>query len=220
MGEFITLSAADGHKFQAWWAPPQGKPRAGLVVIQEIFGVNGHIRDVADRLAKEGYLAVAPALFDRYQRNFDVGYGEDDIAKGREILTKVDWEKALMDVETTRIALNSLGSIGVVGFCFGGSVAWLAAARLGFKAAVAYYGGQIVHNLNDRPHCPTILHFGRQDQGIPLSAVDEIKKAFPKIPVFLYDAGHGFACDQRASFNKAAHDEAWRRTLLHFGKFL
>src|SRR5271168_5358898 len=98
MSEFITLSASDGHKFSAWWAPPQGKPRAGLVVIQEIFGVNNHIRDVTNRFAKEGYLAVAPALFDRQERNFDIGYGEADVAKGRGMIPAFDWDKALLDI--------------------------------------------------------------------------------------------------------------------------
>ena len=220
MAEFITLSATDGHKFQAWWAPPQGKPKAGLVVIQEIFGVNSHIRDVTERFAKEGYLAVAPALFDRVQRNFETGYTEADVAKGREIMGKVDWDKALLDVDAARASLSSLGSVGVVGFCFGGSLAWLAAARLKFNAAVCYYGGRIAKDAKEKPLCPIILHFGTQDQNIPMSAVEEIKAAQPKVPVFMYEAGHGFSCDQRGSFNKAAHEEAWKRTLQHFGRFL
>lgn len=220
MAEFITLTASDGHKFHAWWAPPQGKPKAGLVVIQEIFGVNSHIRDVTERFSKDGYLAVAPALFDRVQRNFEVGYTEPDMAKGREIMGKLDWDKALLDVDAARASLSSLGSVGVVGFCFGGSLAWLAAARLKFNAAVCYYGGRIAKDAKEKPLCPTILHFGTQDQHIPMSAIEEIKAAQPKVPVFMYEAGHGFSCDQRGSFNKAAHEEAWKRTLLHFGKFL
>ena len=220
MGEFITLSAADGHKFSAWWSPPQGKPRAGLVVIQEIFGVNSHIRDVTDRLAHEGYLAVAPALFDRVARNYETGYSEEEIAKSRELMGKVDWDKVQLDVEATRASLASLGSTGIVGFCFGGSVTWVAAARLKFNAAVSYYGSAIPRFIQERPNCPTILHFGTQDQGIPQSTVDQIRAAHPKVPVFMYEAGHGFACDQRASFNQVARDEAWKRTLAHFGKFL
>jgi len=220
MSEFITLSASDGHKFQAWWAPPQGKPKAGMVVIQEIFGVNNHIRDVTNRFAKEGYLAIAPALFDRYKRNFEVGYTEPDIAAGREIMGKVDWDKALLDIEAARVSLSSLGSIGVVGFCMGGSLAWLSSTRLPFKAAVCYYGGQVAKYAKEKCLCPTIMHFGKQDQGIPMTTVDEFKAAQPKIPVFLYDAGHGFACNERGSFNQVAADEAWKRTLMHFGKFL
>ena len=220
MSEFITLSASDGHKFQAWYSPPQGRPKAGMVVIQEIFGVNHHIRDVTDRYAREGYLAVAPALFDRYQRNFDVGYDDAGVAAGREIMTKMDWEKAMLDIEATRVSLASLGSIGVVGFCMGGSLAWLCATRLQFKAAVCYYGGKVSQYSREKPTCPVIMHFGKEDHGIPLTTVDEFKAAQPRIPVFLYDAGHGFACNERGSFNQHAADEAWKRTQAHFTKFL
>jgi carboxymethylenebutenolidase len=220
MAEFVTLTASDGHKFQAWWAPPQGQPRAGLVVIQEIFGVNSHIRDVTERFAKEGYLAVAPAMFDRIQRGVDIGYTEPDIAKGRELMGKLDWDKAILDIDAARASVSSLGSIGITGFCFGGSAAWVAAARLKFNAAVCYYGGAVVRFKNEKPACPTICHWGKQDANIPMSMVDEIKAAQPQVPMFLYDAGHGFSCDQRGSFNQAAHDEAWKRTLAHFAKFL
>ncbi len=220
MAEFVTLTASDGHKFQAWWAPPQGNPRAGLVVIQEIFGVNSHIRDVTERFAREGYLAVAPAMFDRVQRGVDIGYTPDDIAKGRELMGKMDWDKSMLDVEAARASVASLGSVGITGFCYGGSVAWLAAARLKFTAAVAYYGGAISKFAKEKPHCPIICHFGKQDKNIPLSMVEEIKVAQPQVPMFLYDADHGFACDQRGSFNEAARDEAWQRTLAHFRKFL
>lgn len=220
MSEFITLSASDGHKFSAWYSPPQGKPKAGLIVIQEIFGVNDHIRDVTNRFAKEGYLAVAPALFDRYERNVDIGYTEADVAKGRSFMPGFDWDKALLDIDATRVSLSSLGSIGVTGFCLGGSLAWLSACRLNFKAAVCYYGGAISKFAKEKPLCPTIMHFGTQDANIPMSMVEEIKAAQPKVPVFMYEAGHGFACDQRGSFNEAARDEAWKRTLTHFGKLL
>ena len=220
MAEFVTLTASDGHKFQAWWAPPQGMPRAGLVVIQEIFGVNSHIRDLTERFAREGYLAVAPSVFDRIQRGLDIGYTEADIAKGREIVGKVDWDKVIVDVDAARMSVASLGSVGITGFCFGGSVTWVAAARLKFTAAAAYYGGAIARFAKEKPACPIICHFGKQDANIPLPMVDEIKAAQPQVPIFLYDAGHGFSCDQRASFNQAAHDEAWKRTLAHFMKFL
>ena len=220
MAEFVTLTASDGHKFQAWWAPPQGKPRAGLVVIQEIFGVNSHIRDVTERFAREGYLAVAPAMFDRVQRGVDIGYTPDDVAKGRELMGKMDWDKSVLDVEAARASVASLGSVGITGFCYGGSVAWVAAARLKFAAAVAYYGGAIAKFAKEKPQCPIICHWGKQDQNIPMSMVDEVKAAQPQVPMFLYDAGHGFACDQRGSFNEAARDEAWQRTLTHFKKFL
>ena len=220
MSEFITLSAADGHKFSAWYSPPQGRPKAGMVVIQELFGVNHHIREVTDRYAREGYLAVAPALFDRYQRNFDVGYDEPGMTAGREIVGKMDWDKAMLDLEATRVSLASLGSIGVVGFCMGGTLAWMCATRLHFKAASCYYGGRVAQYAKEKANCPVIMHFGKTDQSIPLTAVEEFKAAQPKIPVFLYDAGHGFSCNERASFNQAASDEAWKRSQAHFAKFL
>jgi carboxymethylenebutenolidase len=220
MSEFITLSASDGHKFQAWYSPPQGRPKAGMVVIQEIFGVNHHIREVTDRYAREGYLAVAPALFDRYQRNYDTGYTEADVAAGREIVGKVDWDKAMLDIEAARVSLAALGSIGVVGFCMGGTLAWLSATRLKFTAAVSYYGGRVGQYAKEKPNCPVIMHFGKTDQSIPLTVVEEFKAAQPKVPVFLYDAGHGFSCNERGSFNQVASDEAWKRTQAHFTKFL
>ena len=221
MSEFITLTASDGHKFKAWYAPPAGQPKAGIVVIQEIFGVNSHIRDVTERFAKAGYLAVAPAMFDRVQRDVDIGYTEADIAKGREIMGKLDWEKVPLDVEAARASVASLGSVGITGFCFGGTVTWVASARLKFNAAVCYYGGAIARFKNEKPIAPTICHFGKEDHGIPMTMVDEIKAAQPQVPMFLYDgAGHGFACDQRGSFNEAARDEAWKRTTAHFAKFL
>lgn len=220
MGEFINLSAQDGHRFQVWWSPPPGNPKAGVVVIQEIFGVNSHIRDVTDRFAREGFLAAAPALFDRVQRGYETGYSPDEVAKGREIKGKVDWDKAMLDIGATRAALAKLGTVGVVGFCMGGSLAWLAACRLEFNAAVGYYGSDIIKYVAERPKCPTILHFGTQDQGIPLTDVEAIKAQHPKVTVNMFEAGHGFSCDQRGSFNKDAHEAAWKLTLAHFKKFL
>ncbi len=152
------------------------------MVIQEIFGVNSHIRDVTERFAKEGYLAVAPAMFDRIQRGVDIGYTEPDIAKGRELMGKLDWDKAVLDIEAARASVASLGSIGVTGFCFGGSAAWVAAARLKFNAAVCYYGGAVARFKNEKPLCPTICHWGKQDANIPMSMVDEIKAAQPQVP--------------------------------------
>lgn len=175
---------------------------------------------MAERFAREGYLAVAPAMFDRVQRGLDIGYTPDDIAQGREIMTKMDWDKSMLDIEAARMSVASLGSVGITGFCYGGSAAWVAAARLKFNAAVCYYGGAIQRFAKEKPLCPTICHFGKLDKNIPMSMVDEIKAAQPQIPIFLYDADHGFACDQRGSFNEAARDEAWQRTLTHFRKFL
>jgi len=216
MAEWVDLTASDGHKFKAWRAAPQGKAKGAVVVIQEIFGVNHHIRDVTERFAREGYLAIAPALFDRYQRDFDVGYGPEDRAKAMAFIPKLNIEKGLLDTEAARAAVAGVGKIGVVGFCFGGTVAWLGATRLTFNAAVAYYGGQIAALANEKPKCPVIMHFGEKDAHIPLSSVEQIKKAQPNVPVYVYDADHGFSCDERATFDKAAHELAWLRTTKFF----
>jgi carboxymethylenebutenolidase len=216
MGEFIELTTSDGHKLAAWRAAPQDKPRAAVLVVQEIFGVNSHIREVAGRFAAQGYLAIAPALFDRYERGFETGYGDDDRARARSLMAKLDWDLALLDLGAARQSAAAAGKVGAVGYCWGGSVAWLAAARLPIQAAASYYGGQIAQFKDEAPRCPTILHFGKQDDHIPLSAVEAIGAAQPQVPIYLYDAGHGFSCDQRASFNETAHTLAWQRTLAFF----
>lgn len=216
MGEFIELTASDGHKLAAWMAAPDDKPRAAVLVIQEIFGVNSHIRDVTERFAAQGYLAIAPAFFDRYERGFETGYGTDDMTRARALMAKLDWDLALLDLEAARQVAAVAGKVGVVGYCWGGSVAWLAAGRLPIQAAVGYYGGQIDRFKDEAPRCPTILHFGKEDGHIPLSTVEAIGAAQPQVPIYLYDAGHGFSCDQRVSFNETAHVLAWQRTLDFF----
>lgn len=216
MGEFVTLTTADGHQLSAWRSAPQGKPRAALVVIQEIFGVNSHIRDVTDRFAREGYLAIAPALFDRFERNYESGYNPDEIARGREAAGKLVPDLILKDVEAARAAVASAGKVGIVGYCLGGTVAWRAACHLTMDAAVCYYGGGIAGLATEKPHCPVIMHFGKQDANIPLSAVEQVRAAQPDVPIYLYDAGHGFSCDQRGSFDKPSHELAWTRTLAFF----
>lgn len=222
MGEWISLTSADGHQFAAWRQLPASKPKGGLVLVQEAFGVNHHIREVAGRFAALGYEVMAPAMFDRYERGFEVGYTQEDIARGISMLPRVDWDKTLLDVEAARIALSVALSdtladakkrIGIVGYCFGGSVAWLAAGRLRFAAAVAYYGSRIPDSSGRAPRCPLIAHFGRKDKSIPVERVEEIVRAYPDIPVYLYDAGHGFSCDERAAFDRVAHDLAWQRTV-------
>lgn len=221
MGEWISLTAADGHQLSAWRQSPSSAPKGGLVLVQEAFGVNHYMRGVAARFAELGYEVVAPAMFDRYERGFEVGYSQEEIARGIAFLPGVDWDKALLDVEAARVALSvSLDEtlsharrhIGVVGYCFGGSVAWLAANRLPFAAAVCYYGSRIPDFSDREPRCPLIAHFGRQDKGIPVERVEALIESYPDIPVYLYDAAHGFACDERGSFNQAAYDLAWQRT--------
>ncbi|MEQ1865555.1 MAG: dienelactone hydrolase family protein [Micropepsaceae bacterium] len=220
MPEWTELKAADGHTLKAWRAAPQGKPKGAMVVVMEIFGVNHHIRDVAERYAREGYLTIAPAMFDRYQRDFDVGYGPDDMARAFAFLPKLNMDHAVLDIEAARKAVAGAGKTGVVGFCFGGTAAWLAATRLKFDAASCYYGGNVAGFANEKPHCPVIMHFGSKDAHIPMDKVEAIKKAQPNVPVHVYDADHGFSCDERASFDKAAHELAWSRTTKFFAEKL
>ena len=222
MGTHITLTASDGFKLGAYRAEPQGKAKGGVVVIQEIFGVNHHVRAVCDRFAALGYLAVAPAVFDRIQPNFESGYSPDEIAHARTLIPKVDWAAMLRDVAAAIDNVKSAGKVGIVGFCMGGTVAFLAAGKLdGLSAAVGYYGGQIAKNVDLKPKVPTLLHFGDQDQSIPMSDVDLIKQKRSDCEIHVYQgAGHGFSCDERGSYNEAAHKAAWERTLAWFAKYV
>jgi carboxymethylenebutenolidase len=220
MADWVELTASDGHKFKAWRAGPSGKPKAALVVVQEIFGVNNHIRSVTERFAKEGYLAIAPAMFDRYQRDFETGYGPDGMAEALAIVPKIKPGDALKDIAAAHDDVKSVGKTGIVGFCFGGTMSWASACHLNFDAASCYYGGQISRAMHDKPKCPVIMHFGSKDAHIPMTTVAEIRKAQPNVPVYVYDADHGFSCDERASFDEAAHTLAWTRTLKFFAETL
>src|SRR5690606_4952356 len=219
MGEIIQLAAADGHNFDVYQARPEGRPRGALLVIQEIFGVNSHMRSVADGFAADGYFVLAPALFDRAKRGFEVGYSPEDIQKGRDVRAKVTWEAAVSDMEATVDALKEHGKVGAVGYCWGGSLAWLAATRIdGLAASVGYYGGQVAGFKDEQPRCPVMLHFGDSDKSIPLTDVDAVRKAHPEVEVHVYPAGHGFNCDQRADFSAADSKVARERTLAFFAK--
>ena len=219
MGKMIELTAADGHKLAAYRAEPAGKPRGGIVVIQEIFGVNKHIQEVADGFAADGYLAIAPALFDRVQRNVDLGYTPEDIASGRDIRAKVPAEGALKDAEAAIKAASAAGKVGIVGYCWGGLVTWLAAGKLsGLVCAVPYYGGGILDNAELEPKVPLMAHFGDRDQHIPVDGVKKLAEKHRKHQVFIYSADHGFNCDHRGSYDAAAAKHARERTLGFFRK--
>lgn len=224
MGQMIELTASDGHTLAAWRADPAGAPRAGVVVIQEIFGVNAHIREVADDYAAQGYLAIAPALFDRSRPGVELGYDENAIAEGRDLAFAMDPDLPVRDVEAAVQAAAGAGKVGVVGYCWGGSLTFLAACKLGVAAASSYYGGQILAALGREPDlapaAPLIMHFGEHDAGIPLDDVDRIRKTFPDAPVYMYDAGHGFNCDHRASYDESSCRTARQRTLDFFAEHL
>lgn len=220
MGETITLTTADGAKISAYRADPAGTPKGGIVVVQEIFGVNHHIRAVADKFAAVGYLAVAPALFDRVEKNVELGYDGNGMTSGIALAGKSPTPHALQDIAAAADVAAAGGKVGIVGFCWGGSLAYAASAQLPDKiaAAVGYYGGQIAKNIAPALHTPIILHFGEHDDHIPMSDVGAIREAHPDVPVYVYDAGHGFNCDERASYDKASAGLAWTRTLEFFGK--
>jgi carboxymethylenebutenolidase len=214
MGRKIELTAADGHVLSAHLAQPAGRPRGGIVVIQEIFGVTRHIRDVAEQFAAAGYIAVAPALFDRIEPEVDVPY--TDPQKGFGYVKALNTDQAMQDIQAAADHVRPAGKVGVVGYCWGGQLAFLAAARLGIDAAVAYYGGGIHQQLAHVPRVPVMFHFGEKDSHIPQSAVDETRKAYPHGIYHLYPAGHGFNCTDRPSFDADCAKLAFDRTVEFF----
>jgi carboxymethylenebutenolidase len=221
MGQTTTLTANDGHRFAAYEAQPAGRARGGIVVVQEIFGVNGHIRRVSDDFAANGYRVIAPALFDRVRPGVELGYTDADIAQGRAIREKLTFENALADVGAARDALRETGNVGIVGYCWGGTVTWLGAARLaGFAAAASYYGGGIGKFASETPRCPVECHFGEKDHAISLDEVASVRNAHPEVRVFMYAAGHGFNCEARASYDAASAALARERTLALFARHI
>lgn len=222
MGEHVQLKAQDGHTLDAYVARPATEPIAALVVIQEVFGVNAHMRSVADGYAKDGFLAIAPALFDRIERGVELRYEGEDMQKAMALSRKLNMDNMLRDTAATidHARKESGRKTGVIGYCLGGSVAWLAACRLNVDAAVGYYGGYIAQHASEKPKCPVMLHFGKKDAHIPMEAVDKIKAAHPEVPVYLYDAGHGFNCDARSSYHPASAKLARERSLEFLRKNL
>lgn len=221
MGKMIELTASDGHKLGAYVAGPEPAGNKALVVIQEIFGVNSHMKRVCDMYASKGYSVVAPALFDRVEKGVELGYEGDDIARGRELRGKVPDEGMLADVAAAKAHVDAASKVSIVGYCWGGSVAWLGNTRLGFDSSVSYYGGQIVQAKDEKPNGPAMMHFGTEDKSIPMSDVEQIKAAQPKAEIHVYEgAQHGFCCDDRGSFSEKDCKTANERTLAFFDKTL
>ncbi|HEY6351081.1 MAG TPA: dienelactone hydrolase family protein [Candidatus Angelobacter sp.] len=222
MGTEIKLTAADGHQLNAYLAE-SAKPSASLVVIQEIFGVNSHIRRVADDYASEGIRVIAPGLFDRVQPNLEFGYGPEDMARGLEVRGKIGQDSMMKDVAAAIAYADHAshgGKTGVLGYCLGGTLAWLSATWLNVAAAVGYYGGRTAEHAKENPRCPVMLHFGAKDQHISLSEIDKIRRAHPDIPIFIYDAGHGFNCEERKDYEPKSASLARERTLEFLRKYL
>jgi carboxymethylenebutenolidase len=214
MGINVKLTAADGHQFDAYCAQTDGALKGSLVVIQEIFGVNDHIQSVCDRYAAMGYTAIAPALFDRLQTNVKLNYDEAGMKAGLALKHGTTDDNALMDIAAAGAHVRPFGKVSVVGYCWGGTLAFLTACQLpNFFKAIGYYGGGIPANKDKRPQIPTLLHFGREDGSIPMTGVEEVIAAHPEMEIHVYEAGHGFNCDARASYNKVSADLALERSL-------
>jgi carboxymethylenebutenolidase len=219
----IKLKASDGHELGAHFAQSAVPARGAIVLIQEIFGVNSHIRSVADDYAVQGFHVIAPALFDRVQPDLELSYNPDDAKRGMQAIQQIGLEPALKDVAASidhaRLHWAPL-KVGVLGFCLGGSLAWLCATRLDPAAAVCYYGGQIAKNAAETPRCPVMMHFGAKDPHIGPDDIETVRQAHPEIPLFVYDAGHGFNCDHRKDFEPVSASMARQRTLEFLGKHL
>ncbi len=220
MGEFTTIMARDGHEFQAYLAAPAGKPRGAVVVLQEIYGVNSHIRSIADGFAAEGYTAIAPALFDRIRRGIELGYAAEDRQLAIGYMQQLKPEETLKDIGAAMAVIKNSGRVGVVGYCWGGRLAYLAAGELPVACAVVYYG-KAADLLDKKPKHPVMYHYGTLDKSIPVSDVEKIRAAFPEAPVFLYEgAEHGFNCEPRPAYNPQAASLARQRTLEFLGRYV
>ena len=219
MGEHIRLKSAAGE-IGAYLATPTGTPKGGIVVIQEIFGVNQHIRAVTDKFAADGYIALAPCFFDHIKPGIELGYTPDTMTEGRKIVTELGFDKPVQDVDAAIAELKKRGAkkVAVTGFCWGGTITWLSATRLKPDAAIGYYGGGIYANRNEKPSVPTILHFGDKDMHIPMTHVNELRQLHPNVKIYDYPADHGFHCDERGSYDAAASKQAYARTLEFMAK--
>jgi len=220
MSEWVNLTAVDGHELKAYVARPEGTPVGAVVVIQEIFGVNPSIRSVADGFAKEGFVAIAPAIFDRFERDLELGYGPEDMKKAFDLYAKLEPDTQLKDVAAAFAYVAAEGKpVGVMGFCYGGLLTWVSAVRgeaLQMKPAcvVAYYPGGIGKYAAEEPSCPVMLHFGAQDDHIGSDQIEAVKAAHPEVGIYLYDGvGHAFANWARPSYNEEAARIADERTL-------
>ena len=220
MGEITTLMARDGHDFNAYLAAPGGKSRGAIVVVQEVFGVNAHIRAVTDGYAAQGYVAIAPALFDRVKRGVALGYSPAEIQQGVGLMLQITRENIVADLSAAIAVTRHAGRVGIVGYCWGGLCAYIGACELPVACAVAYYGGRIAENLTSLPKKPVMYHFGEQDGHIPLADVDKIRAAHTDGIVHLYPAGHGFNCSERADYNAASAQLALQRSLDFFGRYV
>jgi carboxymethylenebutenolidase len=217
-GKMIKMKMSDGVQIGVYHVEPAGKRRGGLVLIQEIFGLTEHIKECCDKFAAEGYEVLGPAVYDREAPGFEASYSPEDIQKAIKIARgEHPFDLSVKDSQSCIDALKTKGPVFITGYCYGGTVTWAAACQCtGLAAASGYYGGNIAQMIDQQPKCPTILHFGEHDHGIPMEAVNKIKAAHPEVKVYVYDAGHGFNSDRRADYNEAAHKLGMQRTLELF----
>ncbi len=219
-GEMRTFTARDGAAITYYHVPSQIVRRGGLILIQEIFGVTDHIKELCDGFAAEGYDVIAPSLYDRHAPGFQAGYAPDDIAQARDAAGKADWDLVTADLQTCADMLRTEGPVYVTGYCWGGSATWVAACRVnGVTAAASYYGRLVIDFVDESPRCPIILHFGEHDATIPMADIETIKARHPDIPVYVYPAGHGFNSDRRADYNPDCAHTARLRTLELFASY-
>src|SRR5262245_28672609 len=211
MAETIELSAPDGHRFSAYQAEPTGKPRGALVIIQEIFGITQHMRDVADQYAAQGYTSIVPAMFDRVRPGIVLDYSQ--MQEGVETMMALKPSQTLLDMGAAVDAAATIGKTAVVGYCWGGTMAYVAACKLPISAAVSYYGGRIMQYADRKPRCPVMYHFGERDQSIPMGTVEKVKELHPEGIFYIYPAGHGFNCNARSSYEPESARLAFERSL-------
>jgi len=218
MGAFEKMKMSDGAEIDVYRATPTGARKGGLVLIQEIFGVTEHIRELCDEYAADGYEVLAPALYDREHPGFQAGYNDEQFARAVELARVLHpLDLSIADTQTCVDALRGKGPVFITGYCYGGTVSFAAACRVdGLAAASGYYGGHILPFVTEKPKCPTILHFGRFDESIPLKTVDAIEEAQPDVTIYIYEAGHGFNSDRRKDYHEPSADLARQRTLQLF----
>ena len=219
MGKFNTIMARDGHELQAWLVAPPGRPRGAVVLLQEIFGVNGHIRAVAEDLAAQGYTVIAPALFDRIRRGIELGYSQAEVQEGAGYRAQLKPETTLKDIAAAAAVVRHSGRTATVGYCWGGTMSYLAACQLPLSCAVVYYG-KLTSYLDQKPRCPVLYHFGAQDQSIPMADVEKVKQARKDTTIHVYPAGHGFNCDERGSYDAASAKTALDRTMSFIAEYV
>ena len=217
MGKMTEVQMNDGVSIRVYRAASQGTPRGGIVIMHEAYGMNDHIRGMCERYAAEGYLALAPALYDRVEHGVEIpGYSDEDLEAALRMRKGADWDRSVEDMRTVVGLARDAGPVGVVGYCWGGSLAWLAATRCGVDAAVSYYGGQIIQFIDETPGCPFMAHFAEHDVHVPPESASVVEKHYPNVPVHMYDANHGFNCDQRVDYDADSAAVAQERTFDFF----